>query len=87
MRKNLSLASGIYKHLPAPKASVLAGGVKTAGTESLCAGGWHKRLAAQITLCWWAGTRQHKGSFLLAQSCLLVLRPPAKTGFSRQQDK
>jgi hypothetical protein len=29
-------------------------------------------------------TRQHKGPFLLAQSCWWVPRPPAKTGFSRQ---
>jgi hypothetical protein len=36
----------------------------------LCAGG--------------SATRQHKGPFLLAQSCWRVPRPPAKTGFSRQ---
>jgi hypothetical protein len=28
-------------------------------------------------------TRQHKGPFLLAQSCWRVPRLPAKTGFSR----
>jgi hypothetical protein len=36
------------------------------------------------SLCWRAGTSQHKGSFVLAQSCWWLLRPPAKTDFNRQ---
>jgi hypothetical protein len=53
-----------------------------ASTKSLSAGGWYKHLPAQIPLCCRAGTRQHKESFLLAQSCWRVLRPSVKTGFS-----
>jgi hypothetical protein len=63
----------------------LAGGLSNR-TESFCVGGQLKEPPAQMTLC--AGGRlSHlpvKWSFLLTQSCWRVMRPPAKTGFSRE---